>query len=130
MFARDVALPKEQEYVSPDGSLVLPAWRVLRRDRPITWATAGPTRSTRTASASARVGERVVFTNGSENRTFSGLIGAGGAITDLKQVGQPRRRKRHGGPAGNVYVANGQVFVYGRTARRSAASTCRNVRCS
>ncbi|EEF22099.1 conserved hypothetical protein, partial [Ricinus communis] len=27
MFARDVALPKQREYVSPDGSLVLPAYR-------------------------------------------------------------------------------------------------------
>ena len=113
MFARDVAKPKAQEYVSPDGSLVLPAFRVTRQ---------GPTdhmgyRWSDTLDthgfASARVGERVVFTNGSENRTFSGLVGQGGAITDLKQVADRGGESAVLGPDGNVYVANGQIFVYG-----------------
>jgi hypothetical protein len=113
MFARDVAKPKAQEYVSPDGSLVLPAWRVTRQ---------GPTdhlgyRWSDTLDThgftSARVGERVIFTNGSENRTFSGLVGQGGAITDLKQVADRGGESATMGPDGNVYVANGQVFIYG-----------------
>ncbi|MFL6634853.1 MAG: glycosyl hydrolase family 28-related protein [Massilia sp.] len=113
MFARDVAKPKAQEYVSPDGSLVLPAWRVTRQ---------GPTdhmgyRWSDTLDThgftSARVGERVIFANGSENRTFSGLVGQGGAITDLKQVADRGGESATLGPDGNVYVANGQVFVYG-----------------
>jgi hypothetical protein len=112
MFARDVAKPKAQEYVSPDGSLVLPAFRVLRQ---------GPTdhmgyRWSDTLDThgfvSAPVGQRVVFTNGSENRTFSGLIGAGGAITDLKAVADRGGESAAVGPDGKVYVANGQVFVY------------------
>jgi hypothetical protein len=113
MFARDVAKPKAQEYVSPDGSLVLPAYRVTRQ---------GPTdhlgyRWSDTLDTygftSARVGERVIFTNGSENRTFSGVMGEGGAITDLKQVADRGGESAAAGPDGNVYVANGQVFVYG-----------------
>ncbi len=32
MFARDVGSPKAKEYVSPDGSLFLPATRVFRQD--------------------------------------------------------------------------------------------------
>jgi len=55
----------------------------------------------------------VVFTNGSENRTFSGLVGQGGAITDLKQVADRGGESAVAGPDGNVYVANGQIFVYG-----------------
>ncbi|MFK3739055.1 glycosyl hydrolase family 28-related protein [Massilia sp. TN1-12] len=114
MFARDVAKPKAQEYVSPDGSLVLPAYRVLRQ---------GPTdhmgyRWSDTLDTHGftygRVGERVVFTNGSENRTFSGLLGAGGAITDLKTVADRGGESAAVGPDGKVYVANGQVFVYGQ----------------
>ena len=31
MFARDVALPKKREYVSPDGTLVLPAYRAFQQ---------------------------------------------------------------------------------------------------
>jgi len=55
MFARDVTTPAVREYVSPDGSLVLPAWRVFRQgrmDRIQEWTRPdgdGRTRSTRTA---------------------------------------------------------------------------------
>jgi DNA-binding beta-propeller fold protein YncE len=109
-----VALPKAQEYVSPDGSLVLPAWRVLRQG-PLDhlgwrWSDTLDTHG----FAYAPVGQRVVFTNGSENRTFSGLVGAGGAISDLKMVANRGGESAAVGPDGKVYVANGQVFVYGQ----------------
>jgi len=119
MFARDVALPKAREYVSPDGSLVLPAYRVLRQ---------GPAdhlghRWSHTLDThgfvQGAVGERVVFTNGSENRTFSGLLGQGGAITDLKPVADRGGESAALGPDGKVYVANGQVFVYGPDGKQS-----------
>jgi len=113
MFARDVAKPKAQEYVSPDGSLVLPAWRVTRQGATnhlgYRWSDTLDTHG----FTSSRVGERVIFTNGSENRTFSGLVGQGGAITDLKQVADRGGESATLGPDGNVYVANGQVFIYG-----------------
>jgi hypothetical protein len=112
MFARDVALPKKREYVSPDGSLVLPAYRVFKQ---------GPNdhlgyRFSDTLDThglvSAGANGRVVFTNGSENRTFSGVIGQGGAITDLKLAANRGGESAAVDAAGNVYVANGQVFVY------------------
>jgi hypothetical protein len=112
MFARDVALPKQREYVSPDGSLVLPAYRVFKQ---------GPVdhlgyRFSDTLDThglvSAGANGRVVFTNGSENRTFSGVIGQGGGITDLKLAANRGGESAAVDAAGNVYVANGQVFVY------------------
>jgi len=113
MFARDVAKPKAREYVSPDGSLVLPAFRVLRQGPAdhlgYRWSDTLDTHG----FVQGAVGERVVFTNGSENRTFSGLLGAGGAITDLKPVADRGGESAARGPDGKVYVANGQVFVYG-----------------
>ncbi|QGZ42396.1 SMP-30/gluconolaconase/LRE-like protein [Pseudoduganella flava] len=113
MFARDVAQPKAQQYVSPDGSLALPAYRVLRQGPPdhlgYRWSDTLNTHG----FVSARAGERVVFTNGSENRTFSGLLNAGGAITDLRQVADRGGESAAVDGVGNVYVANGQVFVYG-----------------
>ncbi len=112
MFARDVALPKQREYVSPDGSLVLPAYRVFKQ---------GPNdhlgfRFSDTLDThglvSAGANGRVVFTNGSENRTFSGVVGAGGGITDLKLAANRGGESAAVDEKGNVYVANGQVFVY------------------
>lgn len=112
MFARDVALPKKREYVSPDGSLVLPAYRVFKQG-PIDhlgwrWSDTLDTYGLVTPGANGRV----VFTNGSENRTFSGVIGAGGAITDLKLAANRGGESAAVDGKGNVYVANGQVFVY------------------
>ena len=112
MFARDMAKPKTQQYVSPDGSVALPAWRVFSQ---------GPTdhRGRRFSDAldtygfvQARPGERVFVTNGSENRTYSGLVGAGGTLTDLKPFANRGGEGVATDAQGRVYVANGQVFVY------------------
>jgi len=64
------------------------------------------------ALVTAKPGERVFLTNGSENRTYSGLVGAGGAVTDLKIVADRGGESVARDAAGNLYVANGQVFVY------------------
>ena len=117
MFARDVAVPKTHEYVSPDGSLVMPAFRI--------W-TQGPkdhlgwrwidTLQTH-GFVTGKVGERVVFTNGSENRTFSGVVGQGGTLTSLKLLANRGGESAAVGRDGNTYVANGQVFVYAADGR-------------
>ena len=50
--------------------------------------------------------------NASENRTYSGLVGAAGSVTDLKVVADRGGESVARDAAGNLYVANGQVFVY------------------
>ena len=106
MFARDVALPKKREYVSPDGTLVLPAYRVFQQGLPnhLGWRFSD-TLDTHGLVSAGRNG-RVVFTNGSENRTFSGVIGQGGGITDLKQAANRGGESAAVDAAGNVYVAD------------------------
>jgi hypothetical protein len=112
MFARDMALPKPRDYVSPDGSLVLPAYRVFQQ---------GPSdfRGLRFSDAldsygftTAKPGQRVFVANSSENRTYSGLVGPRGAITDLKPFADRGGESVATDGEGRVYVANGQVFVY------------------
>jgi hypothetical protein len=112
MFARDSALPKPLEYVSPDGSLRLPAFRVWQQ---------GPTdhlgwRFSDTLDTygfvTGRIGERVHVANGSENRTYSALVGSGGTLTDLRPFAPRGGESVARGPDGRVYVANGQVFAY------------------
>jgi len=111
-FTRAMGTPKPREYISPDGSLVLPAFRVWNQGpddhQGLRWS------DTLDAYAlvTAKAGERVFLTNASENRTYSGLVGAGGAVTDLKVVADRGGESVARDATGNLYVANGQVFVY------------------
>ena len=117
MFTRDMAAPKPREYVSPDGSLVLPAWRVWQQG-PAThqgwrWSDSLDTHG----FVPTRVGERVFVTNESENITYSGLVGAGGTLTDLKFFADRGGESVAVDAQGNVFVANGQIFVFDRAGK-------------
>lgn len=119
MFARDVVLAKPREYVSPDKSLVMPAYRTFQQ---------GPSdfQGWRFSDAldtygfvMARPGERVFVTNGSENRTYSAMLGAGGSLADLKVFAERGGESVVADRRGRVFVANGQVFVYDAAGRES-----------
>lgn len=106
-FIKGMGTPKAREYVSPDGSLVLPAFRTFRQ---------GDWRFSDTMDTmglvTAKVGERVFLNNSSENRTYHGLVGSNGVVTDLKVFAERGGESVAVGQDGKVYVANGQVFVY------------------
>ncbi len=113
LFAKEAGEAKTQEYVSPDGSAALPAFRVWQQ---------GPTdhvgwRWSHALNANGLVGgkpgERLFVTNGSENVTYSGTVGAAGTLTNLKPFANRGGESVAVAPDGRVYVANGQVFVYG-----------------
>ena len=113
MFERDAGAAKAREYVSPDGSLSLPAFR--------TWQQ-GPADHTgwrwsdslnAHGFVSGKPGERLFVTNASENVTYSGTIGAGGALKDLKPFANRGGESVAVDGQGRVFVANGQIFVYG-----------------
>ncbi|MEP9359937.1 glycosyl hydrolase family 28-related protein [Sphingomonas sp. KR3-1] len=117
MFARDMAAPKPREYVSLDGSLVLPAYRVWQQGPPdhLGWRFSDTLDTY--GWVTGKAGERVYLANGSENRTYSGLLGAGGAVTDLRPFVSRGGESVAVGPDGRVYVANGEVFVYAADGR-------------
>jgi hypothetical protein len=112
MFARDIGTPKAREYVSPDGSIVLPAFRVFQQgpDTHLGWRFSDTLDTY--GFVAAKVGERVYLSNGSEDKTYSGLVGAGGTVTDLKPFADRGGESVATDAAGNVYIANGQVFVF------------------
>jgi hypothetical protein len=112
-FAGKMGEAKAQEYVSPDGSLVLPAFRVWNQSTADNLGWRWSDSLDTYGFVSAKQGERVFLTNASENRTYSGLIGVGGQLTDLKVVADRGGESVARDEAGNLYVANGQVFVYG-----------------
>ncbi|GAA0325752.1 hypothetical protein GCM10009087_40110 [Sphingomonas oligophenolica] len=113
MFARDMALPKTRHYVSPDGSLVMPAYRTVRQGPPDFrgWRFSDPLDAYGFVTAAS--GKRVFVSNESEDRTYSGLLGARREITDLRPFAERGGESVAVGADGRVYVANGQVFVYG-----------------
>ncbi|WP_242123695.1 glycosyl hydrolase family 28-related protein [Sphingobium sp. Sx8-8] len=119
MFARDAGTPKAQEYVSPDGSVSLPAFRVWQQ---------GPADHTgwrwsdslnANGLVGGKPGERLFVTNGSENVTYSGRIGAGGTLTDLKPFAHRGGESVAVDAQGRVFVANGQIFIYGANGKEA-----------
>jgi sugar lactone lactonase YvrE len=113
MFAREVGTPKAQEYVSPDGSLALPAFRVWQQGPVdhVGWRWSSGLIAN--GLVGARQGERMFVTNGSENVTYSGTVSPGGTLTDLAPFANRGGESVAVDDRGRVYVANGQVFVYG-----------------
>ena len=114
MFKLDVSTPKAKEYVSPDGSVFLPAGRVFQQ---------GPPDSTRLAllrqSGYVRLHQRSsrrpdLRQQRIGRRTYRALVNADGTLGDLQPFAERGGESVATGPAasGNVYVANGQIFVY------------------
>jgi len=113
MFAEDVTAPKMRQYVSPDGSVFLPAARVWKQ---------GPVETTAGWRFSdhldthgfvrARVGERVYVSSSSEEITYSGVVGPDGALQNLRPFVQRGGESVAVDEKGTVYVANGQIFMY------------------
>jgi hypothetical protein len=113
MFAEDVSTAKAREYVSPDGSVFLPAGRVFQQ---------GPADSTAGwrfsdnldtyGFLSAAPGDRVYVSSESEDVTYRALLGAEGTLRELEPFAQRGGESVAVDAKGNVYVANGQIFVY------------------
>jgi len=120
MFARDVSTPKAREYVSSDGSVFLPAGRVFQQG-PLDLSGWRFSDNLDTAGfIVAPQGKRVYVSSASEDRTYSALVGADGALSDLKPFAERGGESVAVDARGNVYVANGQIFVYDRAGKQIA----------
>jgi sugar lactone lactonase YvrE len=119
MFVRDMAAPKAREYVSPDGSLVLPAARVFQQGPPdhVGWRFSDTLDAYGLAAHAP--GSRAYFSNESEGRTYRGLVNANGTVTEMKKFADRGGESVAQGPDGKVYLANGQVFVYAADGRQT-----------
>jgi hypothetical protein len=123
MFAADVGRPASKAYVSPDGSLVLPAGRVFRQPANQYYPGIDTTgwRWSHNLDTfglmTARAGERVYVVASAENRTYRATVGPDGTLRDLTAFAERGGEGVAVGPDGNVYVLNGQVFVYDPSGR-------------
>jgi hypothetical protein len=118
LFAEDVTAPKTQQYVSPDGSLVLPAtrawpqpanevypgsdftgWRWSDNLNALGFIKAGP-------------GSKVYVSNASEDITYAATVNPDGSLAALKPFASRGGESVATDSKGNVFVANGQILVY------------------
>jgi sugar lactone lactonase YvrE len=113
MFATDVSSPKPKEYVSLDGKVFLPAARVWKQGSPDTIAGWRFSDNLDTYGfLQARVGDRVYVSSSSEDITYRAQISPDGTLKDLRPVINRGGESVAVDAGGNVYVANGQIFVY------------------
>jgi len=121
LFAADATTPRTHEYVSHDGSVFLPAGRVFQQ---------GPANDTSGWRFSdnldtygfivAETGQRVYVSSESEDITYSAKVKQDGTLTNLKPFAPRGGESVAVDARGNVYVANGQIFVYARDGKQVA----------
>jgi len=113
IFAADASTPKMREYLSQDGSMFLPAGRVFQQ---------GPANDTSGWRFSdnldayglivAEPGQQVHVSSESEDITYSARVKPDGTLAELKPFAQRGGESVAVDMRGNVYVTNGQIFVY------------------
>jgi hypothetical protein len=121
MFAADVTTPKARAYVSADGSVFLPAGRVFQQG-PATdnsgWRFSDNLDTY--GFLTAAPGQRVYISSESEDITYNAKVNPDGTLTDLKAFANRGGESVAVDSEGNVYVANGQIFVYSPSGQQIA----------
>ena len=121
MFASDATTPKTREYISLDGSVFLPAGRVFEQ---------GPASDTSGWRFSdnldtyglfvAEPGQQAYVSSESEDITYCAKVKPDGTLTELMPFAYRGGESVAVDARGNVYVANGQIFVYAQNGRQIA----------
>lgn len=112
MFAQDTSTPVRKEYVSPDGSLVLPDYPIVHQGPPDNRGWRFSHTLDTYGFVPAKPGTRIYVVNSSEARTYSATVGADGTLSGLKVFAERGGESVASDTTGKVYVANGEIFVY------------------
>jgi hypothetical protein len=113
LFATDVATAPAQQYASPDGSIVLPAYRVFHQGPPDNRGWRFSHSLDTYGFLTARAGAQVYVSSAGDAKTYRATVGPKGELTNLQMFVERGGESVASDSAGRVYVANGQVFVYG-----------------
>ena len=119
MFAEDVSTPKAKAYFTLDRSAFLPAGRVFQQgpaDSAAGWRFSDNLDTY--GFISAAPGEHIYVSSESEDVTYRVLVGADGTLSELQPFANRGGESVAVDGKGNVYVANGEIFVYDRAGKQ------------
>ncbi len=111
MFRRKMATSKPYRYISPDGSVSIPANEVFVQGEPY-FGSKWSDILMATGLVQANAGETVYVTNEGEQKTYSGEMKADGSISGLRIFAYQGGESLATDQSGNVYLAAGQIYVY------------------
>ncbi|MGA2115927.1 MAG: glycosyl hydrolase family 28-related protein [Bryobacteraceae bacterium] len=111
LFTKVVTTPMPYQYVSPDGSVFIPADDAFVQGPPYFGYKFGAILQA-FGLVTAVPGKPFYVTNESEQKTYSGGVNADGTLSGLKVFAEQGGESLTQDSAGNVYLAAGQVFVY------------------
>ena len=117
LFAEDVSTPRGREYVAPDGSVFLPAARVIQQGPSDFSGWRFSDNLDTYGFLNAVPGVRVHVSSASEDRTYSAVVGPDGTLGELQAFADRGGESVAADGNGNVYIANGQIFVYDPSGR-------------
>jgi sugar lactone lactonase YvrE len=116
MFRSKLSTQKPYQYVSPDRSVYIPETEVFVQGESY-FGSKWSDLLIPTGLVQARTGQTVYVTNESEEKTYSGKLGADGTISDLKLFAYQGGESVATDKAGNVYIAAGQIYIYNQAAK-------------
>jgi hypothetical protein len=119
-FVEDVSKAKLREYVSLDGSVFLPAGRVFQQGPADYNGWRFSDNLDTYGLLAAAPGEHIYVSSESEDRTYKALVNADGTLSDLKVFAERGGESVAVDRKGDVYVANGQIFVFDPKGRQIA----------
>jgi sugar lactone lactonase YvrE len=102
-------------YLSPDGTMFLVAGREFINDERSYGTKNSPL--VRFGLTPAVVGQKAYFANESFVSTWLGVVQADGSVSDMKQFVNQGGEYVAVDAQGNVYIANGKIFVYSPDAK-------------
>jgi sugar lactone lactonase YvrE len=107
MFRTRMSTRKPYQYVSPDGSVYIPANEVFLQGEHKWTDILMPSGLVR-----AVPGKTFYVSNESDQRTYSGKVNDDGTLSELKLFAYQGGESLAEDEAGNVYLAAGQIYVY------------------
>jgi hypothetical protein len=110
-FVQQVTVPRQYQFISPDGTTFIPAGKDYL-DGATNWGVKMADVLRAFSLAKALPGRPFYISEESEEKTYSGTVGPGGTLSNLKLFAEQGGESVIQDSKGNVYLAAGNIFIY------------------